>query len=385
MKNIINLMLVRIGAFRLPENGRLFQMFLLAATYFPLLIYIISQNYVGIFTPLVLWSVTLIGTVSGAHVFLSLYLLINSNNTVGVPWPILNLVVIPLFIISINIFIITFCSLFFVMLFMLFYIHYAMWHFGRQNLGVVTFSTNISMRRPMLKFERTTIMFGVLAGVLGSYSVFSPALMLSPKLFPFDTLFVEKIFYFSKIFGWIVYAVLTPIVLIYVIRNHRGFDISSLLLYLGSVFFFLPIYVSQNQIYTLASYTTAHGLQYIVFLLFHAIVKSRDPKRGPPDLRSVVSRWRFFSYIRSFAPLLTLIAVYISAITVWDLAAGFQNGTTSLFDWFVEKEILMKTAFGLILGITMAHYWVDQKLWKFQNKERRKWLSDSYPFLFRQQ
>jgi hypothetical protein len=35
----------------------------------------------------------------------------------------------------------------------------------------------------------------------------------------------------------------------------------------------------------------------------------------------------------------------------------------------------------LILGLTMAHYWVDQHIWKFKNLERRKWLMQRYPFL----
>jgi hypothetical protein len=34
----------------------------------------------------------------------------------------------------------------------------------------------------------------------------------------------------------------------------------------------------------------------------------------------------------------------------------------------------LNTGAAIILGITMAHYWVDQNIWRFTNKERRQWL-----------
>ena len=37
---------------------------------------------------------------------------------------------------------------------------------------------------------------------------------------------------------------------------------------------------------------------------------------------------------------------------------------------------------GLVFGITLAHFWVDQFLWRMKDNERAAWIKQRYSFLF---
>lgn len=40
-----------------------------------------------------------------------------------------------------------------------------------------------------------------------------------------------------------------------------------------------------------------------------------------------------------------------------------------------------KAGAGLVAGITLAHFWVDQFIWRSRSPGRRGWLVENYPFL----
>lgn len=256
-----------------------------------------------------------------------------------------------------------------------------MWHFGRQNIGVFAFSSYISTRKPMTKLERNLIQLGIFAGVFGSYSVFAPTLMLNRDLFPFDLTHFDYTFSLIYKLGSFLYIVLIPVVFWYLLINSHKFNYRHCLLLLISIFFFLPLYLSDNPSYSLASYTTAHGLQYLLFLLFHSLANTNSKLVFlNSSTNSYSSKVFLFPFV--VMPIVLLITCVFLAIELWGFLASVQvNGITDVVT-IITKELSMKIAYGLILGITMAHYWVDQKLWKFSTKERRDWLSLNYPFLF---
>ncbi len=113
--------------------------------------------------------------------------------------------------------------------------------------------------------------------------------------------------------------------------------------------FLLPIFLTNNALFSFAAWTVAHGLQYVVFLAFHAGAKPRP--------------------VISLAFLLTTV---VAGYAIWQFCGHIQNGS----DVFA-----IKVAVATITAITLVHYWVDQFLWRFNSPERRKWLATSYPFL----
>lgn len=362
-------------------EGCIFLTGLILATFLPIMIYFLASNYSLIILPVI---VTFIGTLSGTHVFASSYLLFQKSELTGVVNIKKNLVYIPILIFLTNVIVITSLPLFYVMIFKLFVIHYAMWHFGRQNLGVMAFASSITRNKPMELFERKSIVYAVIAGMAGAYSVFSPALMLNYEIFPFDLSFFENLGKYSFYFGMLIYIFLLPAVLIHIIQNKDKYNLFNLSLYIGSVCFFLPIFIFSNPLFTLASYTTAHGLQYLVFLLWHSIYKTKNIEKKQDEL--VNQNHFLLKYFFFLVPIVFFLISILLALIIWQTAAGIQTEGDFTFNLIKltqdEKTVFMiKFALSITAGLTMVHYWVDQYLWRFNNADRRSWLITRFPFL----
>lgn len=248
-------------------QGRLFQVLLLGATLIPVAALLLPQ------TAIVAVLVPGIVSVSMVHVPSTAYLFVSRDVYAGVPNWKWTIVVVPLVLIAL---VFVFClamPTWALIAFMLVYLHFGIWHFGRQNLGVLTFSLRISCARPMSLFERRTINAGIFAGMCAAYTAFGPTLLLHPALFPLPTSavapYLEKLWYV----GATVYTFLIPIVLYHIWKTRAGYDAVSALLYLCSVLFFLTLFIVPNSPLAIGAWATAHGLQYQLFLAFHA--KSR--------------------------------------------------------------------------------------------------------------
>lgn len=290
------------------------------------------------------------GTLSAAHVMSTSYLLFNPNEYRGVWRPGLSLIGIPLVLFGATFLVLLASPLWTVLAYMLLYLHFGMLHFGRQNLGVLSFVSRIALRRAMTPFERRTIMAGVIAGIFATYSIFAPALGLNQKAFPFDLTRIQPVFSSLWYVGAAINVVLVPVTLAYAVRHRCEYDWSTLTVWLASVFFFLPMFLTNTPLFALGAWTMAHGLQYVVFLFFHAAGKSR--------------------------PLVSIIflgAAIVAGILIWKLSAIAQAS---------DATTVIKVAVATITAITLVHYWVDQFLWKFSAPERRKWLVENYSFLF---
>jgi hypothetical protein len=354
----------RNGIWAILRTGTAFRLSIIAATILPLGvalgIFLLSQLHAYAPRPIAdllrFGSVTaqgafvVMGTLSAAHVMSTSYLLFNPNEYRGVWRPGVSLIGIPAILFCATFLVLLALPLWAVLAYMLAYLHFGMLHFGRQNLGVLSFVSRIALRRPMTPFERRTIMAGVIAGMLATYSIFAPALGLSPKAFPFDVSHIAPIFSFFWYVGAAINIVLVPVALLYAFAHRRDYDWSTLTAWLASVFFFLPMFLTSNPLFALGAWTVAHGLQYVVFLFFHAAGKRRP-----------------------MMPMIFLGAAVIAGMVIWKLSAIAQQS---------DATGAIKVAVATITGITVVHYWVDQFLWKFSTADRRKWFSDNYAFLF---
>ena len=239
-----------------------------------------------------------------------------------------------------------------VMVYMLAFVFYGMWHFGRQNLGIVSFATRIGQRRPMDRFERWTLFAGMLAGVLGGYRIFAPALLLHPQTWPVDLSAIDPLLSQLWYLGIALYAVLIPVTLIGVAIRRRLYTPLTLAVYLGCVFFFLPAYLSTNGLFLIMGWSVAHGIQYLVVLAFHAMGRTGQPI--------------------GWAPFGAFLLCLAAGVAIWQVGAHVQDG---------GDELTIKLLVATTTSLTWAHYWVDQFLWRFSTPERRAWLAQSFPFL----
>jgi hypothetical protein len=150
--------------------------------------------------------------------------------------------------------------------------------------------------------------------------------------------------------GAAIYVVLVPVALYHVLRARENYDIPSLALYLVSVLFFVPLFLTADPLIAVSSWATAHGLQYLVFLVFHAGSRTRATFTG-------------------ILPVVTLVVVAYVGYLLWNTYPSWA------------PEWLARVGAATVLAINLAHYWVDMFLWRFQTPERRKWLTEHYAFL----
>ena len=324
-------------------NGRVFQYSLLTVTLVPITLALLprSSDVVAVSTAM--------GLIAGTHVFSTLYLYLTPDVFEGVRNWRWTVIAAPIALMAAVFLLLLAMPTWTLILFMLIYIHFGIVHFGRQNLGVLTFSVRIGRQRPMDSFERRTIMAGVIAGMCAAYTAFAPQLML-PSYFPIDPTPIAP--YFLKLWylGAAIYVVLVPLAVYHAFKERSNYDAPSLMLYLTSVMFFVPLFLTADPLIAVSSWAVAHGLQYLIFLAVHAGSRTR-------------------ATIAGLMPVATLIVVVYVGYLLWNTYPQWGN------------ETLARIGAAAVVAINLAHYWVDMFLWKFQTPERRKWLFAHYAFL----
>lgn len=337
-------------------TGRSFLLFMALVTVGPLALAGLHLGGFGSISMAGSGTLHVMELLAAPHVFTTLYLLVDMRELVGVPRPWFTLVLIPLMLMAATAAILFAAPLWLVTGFMLAYTFFGMWHFGRQNFGVVAFATRIAHRRPMDRFERNALNAGNIAGLFAGYHIFAPVLFtLKPQTWPLDLSGIDPIFSLLWYGGIAIYAVLIPLVIWRLLTRWRSYEPLSLAVLLGCIFFFLPTYLSADPVVALVSWAVAHGLQYVLILGFHAAGRS-TARRG------LLSLW----------PLLLFTLVVIGGVVVWRISGRIQMG---------EDDTAIRLAVSVIVSLTFAHYWVEQYLWKFSSPERRAWLEQSFRFL----
>lgn len=337
-------------------TGRSFLLFMALATIGPVLLAVMHIAMPGDVGRMGGSTLRMLELLAAPHVFTTLYLLVDVRELVGVPRPLLTLLLIPIALMAITAAVLIASPLWMVIAFMLFYTFFGMWHFGRQNFGVVAFATRISHRRPMDRFERHALNAGNIAGLLAGYHIFAPVMFtLKPQTWPLDLSGIDPFFSLLRYGGLAIYAVLIPCTIFYLVANWRKHEPMALAVFLGCVFFFLPTYLSADPLLVLVAWAVAHGLQYVLILGFHAAGRAT----GRPQRFSI---W----------PLFLFTAVVIGGVLLWRFSGQVQLD---------GEDIEVRVAVSVVVALTLAHYWVERYLWKFSSSERRAWLEQSFHFL----
>jgi hypothetical protein len=342
------------GLKRIPVRTWFLAM-LAAATLGPLAIAFVHVQSDGALHRCASSTFRLMNILAAPHVVTTIYLLVDRRQLEGVERPALTMGVVPAALMLTCLAVLMAAPLWLVAAFMLAFVFYSTWHFGRQNVGIAAFAARVGCNRPLEREERLVLNLGVVAGLLVSYRAFAPALMLPSELWPLDLAFAEPLLSRLWYLGVALYALLIPLVLVRVLMRRRRSPFWTLTIYLGCVFFFLPAYLSDNALFLVTSWTVAHGLQYLVMLAFHAGAAGRA-QQG----------------LRTFRPALTFGLSLVAGVGLWLLADRMAG---------VADAIMAKAMFAIIIALTLAHYWIDQYLWRFRTPARRAWLTRSFPFL----
>jgi hypothetical protein len=218
------------------------------------------------------------------------------------------------------------------------FLAWQLWHYQKQNVGLLSFVAAGTASGPLSVWERRTLMLSAIAAILGFFS-----------LNPVGLTGWSVEFAWAHRLGGIVYL-LSPVSLAITVVKVPALRANPLrlgFLVIGAAFF-LPTYLFDNATSATLGYAIAHGLQYLVFMAVVAV------KRRP----------------------LTSLAVMgaIGAAGAMLLNAGIMAPDAGLA-WG-------NALYGAFVGTVMAHFVIDAGIWRLREPFQRKYVRERFAFVF---
>jgi hypothetical protein len=214
------------------------------------------------------------------------------------------------------------------------------WHYQKQNVGVLSFIAAGTGSGPLSVWERRTLIAAAVAGILGFFSLariglsdWAPQFALVHKVGAAAYLAVPALFAIA--------VAKTPALAANPLR--------LAFLALGASFF-LPTYLFDDPMSATLGYALAHGLQYVIFM---GVVSVR---RSAP-VASLVT----LLGLSTLGALLLNAAV--SAPDIADLPYGFA-------------------IYGVFVGTVMTHFVVDAGIWRLREPFQRGYMRERFSFVF---
>jgi hypothetical protein len=229
-------------------------------------------------------------------------------------------------------------------------------HYGRQNVGVYAFVCIAQTGKSAHKLEKLAIDAATICGILGTFKILGTG--VSP---PYLQGVLEFLFQVGR-YGLAAVAVFSVVVYL---KNFKDTSLLKTLFFFTLVFFFLPIWLSDNINVTFLSYAIAHGLQYITFMSVVTLNAKPDNEAGAFPYRSVATLLLFVlvvGFIFYEAPDLKKVELVRNSVPLLR-AADFL--------------------FGAVLGATMAHFVIDAGAWRLSKVAQRTYMSKRFGFLFK--
>jgi len=223
----------------------------------------------------------------------------------------------------------------------LFYHAWLLFHYGRQNYGILAFTAIATKSARPRKAEKAALHLAPIGGILAAHGVFKP--------------FQDSAFAAYGEASVAVGAALTAAafalacIAIFGHVREKASIWRSLMLILLSLFY-LPTFFFDTYTQAVLSYAIAHALQYFVFMSYLAT----GTKRVAPS--------------RSIA----LLAV--GALATWTIILSLR-----------EKAFwgpIMPFVTGAALGLVMWHFIMDAGLWRLSQQWQRDQVKERYRFLF---
>jgi hypothetical protein len=218
------------------------------------------------------------------------------------------------------------------------FLSWQLWHYQKQNIGLLSFVAAGTGSGPLSVWERRTLMLSAVAAILGFFS-----------LNPIGLSGWSAEFAWAHRLGGIVYL-LSPVALaitIVKVPALRANPLRLAFLVMGAAFF-LPTYLFDNATSATLGYAIAHGLQYLVFM-------------------GVVAMKR-----RPLASLAMMAAIGAAGAVL--LNAGIMAPDAGLA-WG-------NALYGAFVGAVMAHFVLDAGIWRLREPFQRKYVRERFAFIF---
>jgi hypothetical protein len=120
-------------------------------------------------------------------------------------------------------------------------------------------------------------------------------------------------------------------------------------------------------------------MQYLLFLGYHATGWSYGLGRNP------TRRWPW-GVLGLASLVIFAVSVHLLLSAQQSLAAPVGAAIDSATEWLgngpLSNRAVVRAGLGVALGVTLAHFWLDQHLWRLRDPSRRAWVRDRYAFLY---
>jgi hypothetical protein len=229
------------------------------------------------------------------------------------------------------------------------------YHYGMQNVGVYAFVSLAQQAAPPNRLERLTIQLGTFCGILGTFKLLGEAFAPAYLQGLLTALFEVGRYGFAGVLLFSLYVYF---------RNLKNTTALKTVFFFTLVFFFLPIYLSDNINVTFLSYAVAHGIQYLVF----TTVASASLKRDQTTQR------------RLYGNALKLVGF----ILLGGLLFYFGGNVNNLNAVSANAAVSFGLNFlvGAVLGATMAHFIVDADAWRLRKTAQKQYIGNRFDFIF---
>jgi hypothetical protein len=211
-----------------------------------------------------------------------------------------------------------------------------LWHYQKQNFGVLSFIAAGTDGTPLSPWERRTLYLAAISGILGYFQLNGVGQGL-PNL--------------STAYVWLhqaglVVACLLPVTFGLAVLSAEALRTNwlRLIFFLFGTLFFLPLYLFDDPASAIFGYAVAHGLQYVVFMAFVGA------KRPFP--------------IASLATMSGIAIVY----------AVFAS-------WLADNAPFPALS-GLFVGLVSTHFVLDAGIWRLREPFQRKYMREKFNFIF---
>jgi hypothetical protein len=247
-----------------------------------------------------------------------------------------------------------------------FYAGWQNWHFGRQNVGVLSFIAVHDKKSPTSQVERWIINGANLCGVIA----FTHGMNLGDANFrsEFPVWFLTS----TAAFTFASYALwaLLCITLLFVFMKRKNMSPFRALFLLFAVLFFSPIYVSKSFTEAFYPVSISHSLQYISFMVVFwfnetHLSKSVDFPRAKQANPALFKATLFLVITAVGGAILTIRQEFGPLVAN---AIGFPTAAP-----FIS---------GFMFGLVIAHFIIDAHAWRLRDKPQRDFMRERFGFVF---
>lgn len=216
------------------------------------------------------------------------------------------------------------------------FIGWLLWHYQKQNLGLLSFVAAGTDGAPLSVWERRALTLTAVAGIAGVFSVTQVAPAYLVKEAAVLHVAGAAIYLLVPVFAGIA-VVSNPS-----LRSNR----LRLFFFLIGTTFYLPVFIFSDPVSAITGSATAHGLQYLVFM-------------------GTVSG----SKQRSLRPVFVMLAIATAGAFGLNYAAEAPG-------------LLAPALKGLFVGGVMAHFIVDAGIWRLREPFQRGYMRRKFYFVF---